>query len=228
MPIKIQAQAQVTTCHFKAFDMASTTKLQYVTKVNQEGRFALPDRFYTEVGGALRGKEIVIEVSRKKKRSTWEQHKYYRGCVLIHITAAINEQQGEAFTAEEIHGYMAHRFLKVQKVNEEGEAIMERVRSSAELSRYEYCVFVDQCIQFANEFLRIEIPAPHTVKDEFETLEYQQPPETRAQYLARIAEYLQDIFDETGLQFYFRQNPDWKQDAEVRTLFNERFLQVKK
>lgn len=203
-------------------------KLEYTLQVDTDGNLIIPPRLFKEVGANFKGREIAVTIERKKKRSTWEQHKYYRGCVLIHITAAINEQQGEAFTTEEIHGYMGHRFLKVQKVNEEGEAIMERVRSTAELSRYEYCVFVDQCIKFANEFLHIEIPAPHTVKDEFEILEYQQAPETRAQYLTRIAEYLQDIFDETGLQFYFRQNPDWRQDAEVRALFNQRFLQVRK
>lgn len=206
--------------------MSSTTKLQYTTKVNQEGRFALPERFYTEIGGTFRGKEIEIEVSRAKKRTTWEQHKYYRGCVLLHITAAINEQQGEAFMPDEIHGYMAHRFLKEQKVNNEGELILERVKSTAELTRFQYCVFVDECIRFAAEFLHIEIPRPDTVKDEFEILEYQQPPETRAQYLARIGEYLQDIFDEQGLRFYFRQNPDWSEDVDVKALFRARLNEV--
>lgn len=206
--------------------MSSTTKLQYTAKVNQEGRFALPERFYTEIGGTFRGKEIEIEVSRAKKRTTWEQHKYYRGCVLLHITDAINEEQGESFTPDEIHGYMAHRFLKEQKVNNEGELILERVKSTAELTRFQYCVFVDECIRFAAEFLHIAIPRPDTVKDEFEILEYQQPPETRAQYLARIGEYLQDIFDEQGLRFYFRQNPDWNEDVEVKTLFRARLNEV--
>ena len=208
--------------------MAHNTKLQYTAKVTQEGHFTLPARFYSEVGAAFAGKSITVEVERQRKRTTWEQHKYYRGCVLLHITDAINEQQGEALTPDEVHGYMAYRYLREQKVNEDGEIVFERVKSSGELTRFQYCVFVDECIRFAAEFLHIEIPTPHSVKDEFDVLEYQQQQETRQQYLQRVAEYLQDIFDRDGLRFYFRQNPEWDSDSEVKALFRQRLNEIEK
>ena len=65
-------------------------KLEYTLQVDADGNLMIPPRLLKEVGAIFKGREIAVTIERKKKRSTWEQHKYYRGCVLIHITDAIN------------------------------------------------------------------------------------------------------------------------------------------
>jgi hypothetical protein len=203
-------------------------KLIYEGTVSESGQITLPPRLKSEVAGLFAGKSVVVTWERKKKKRSADQNAYYWGVIIRLIYLEMNAQ-GENVMPQEVHEFLKFRFLRVQRINQDtGEILFEFGRSTTRLKTTEFMLYMDNCIQFASEYLSIVIPPPHTCRDEYLFPEYSADGETRADYLIRISEYLNDIHHIDQLYKYFRQNPEWNDDKGIKALFSNRKAELSK
>jgi len=201
--------------------MTAEEKIQFNGEVSEAGDIKLPVNFRRDVVRFFSGRPIVVTVERKRKKRSLNQNAYYWAVVIAMIRQAMNDA-GENVTEQDVHEFLKFRFLRIQRVNEQtGELLYEYGRSTTTLKTFEFALYLDQCVQFAVEYLNASIPSPST-SERFSFPEQQSKGEERPEYLARICEYLQDITHRWQLEKYFQQNPDWKTDSEVRAMFNIR------
>ena len=199
--------------------MSTDSKLEYTGSVDDNGKIELPPRFYSEVAVIFSGKPIVVTVERKRKKRSLNQNAYNWAVVIEMICEAIRKDDPEILP-NTVHEFLKARFLKVQKIDyDTGELLFEYSRSTAALKTFEFALYLDNCIQFAAQYLKIVIPEPFTQAGEFLFPEHQKQKETREEYLQRISGYVDEISHNWQLLKYFEQNPDWKNDAEIRKIF---------
>lgn len=135
-------------------------RLTYFGSVSNDGHLILPKAIRSEVVRWFLGKEIEVSFSQKKKPRSNPQNAYYWGVVIDLICQAMNEA-GDLVKPQEVHEFLKHRFLKIQKIDiETGELLYEYSRSTTDLSTFEFSEYVERCVQFAAEFLNIEIAMP--------------------------------------------------------------------
>ena len=207
--------------------MTADEKIQIYGKVTDTGEITLPRRFKPDVARLFSGREIVVTVERKRKKRSLNQNAYYWAVVVKMICEAMNDA-GDMVSSQDVHEFLRFRFLKIQKIDEEtAELLYEYSRSTSALKTFEFAEYIERCIQFAAEYLNIEIPTPYSERDNYSFPEQPGKKETRDEYLSRISEYVLDIFDRNHLRKYFEQNPDWQSDVEVKTLFNARWAALK-
>lgn len=107
-----------------------------------------------------KNKPCEITVTFGSKRSS-KQNSYYHAVIVGLITSAINEQQGENFTNDEIHNFLKNRFIQGKEIaNQNGEVIYIR-KSTTDNSTTMQEEYHDQCRTFAMEFLNTYIPLPN-------------------------------------------------------------------
>lgn len=199
------------------------TKLQFTGSVTESGEITLPQNFKRDVLAAFAGKEIEVTVERKRKKRSLNQNAYYWGIIVAQIHAAMN-QSGENVEPNEVHEFLKFRFLRVQKIDEEtAELIYEYGRSTQKLNTVEFALYLDNCIQFAAQYLNIVIPPPYTCTDEYMFPETAGKLETRVDYIDRIKECIEMVFDTKSLIRYFNQVSKWENDMEIKQAFRARY-----
>lgn len=206
--------------------MTADEKITFEGTVADNGDITLPRRFKSDVARLFSGREIVLTVERKRKKRSLNQNAYYWAVVIQMIYEAMNDA-GDNVTIKEVHEFLKFRFLRIQKVDQNtGVLLYEYSRSTSALKTFEFSIYVDQCIQFAATFLGITIPLPYTQIETYSFPEHQSAKESRQEYLERIFGYVAEIDQRPKLKMYFRQNPDWQKDDDVRNLFNLRWSQL--
>ena len=115
-------------------------------------------RFMADVAG-LKDGTYEISLRLKNRRST-PQNDYYWGVVIWEIRHRL-EELGNRFTSDQVHDLLKAKFLATPVCNEQGE-VVEVPGSTAGLNKSEFGEYLDKVIQWAAEFLSIEIPAPET------------------------------------------------------------------
>lgn len=135
-------------------------KLKYTGHV-ENGQIKLPGaRMRAEIARAFPGKQIEVTVRRKRKHRSEPQNRYYWGVVVPMIQSGIKDL-GDLVTTEQVHEFLKMRYLKKQKINEAtGEVIYEVARSTASLTTVEFMDYIAHCIQFAAEYLGVNVPEP--------------------------------------------------------------------
>lgn len=114
---------------------------------------------------ALVGSHRVTFVKYRKRR-TDAQNRYYRG-VIVECLRGYLRDQGDMYTNEKAHKYLAKKFLLEPVIHAEtGEVIEEIVRSTKELSVNEFCEFIELCIAHLADFFHIVVPAPEWNRSE--------------------------------------------------------------
>lgn len=207
--------------------MTADEKLQYTGTVADDGKITLPGRVKSDLARLFSGREIVVTFERKRSRRSKNQNAYYWAVVVQMICEAMNQNEDNVLP-QEVHEFLKHRFLKIQKIDHDtGEVLYEFSRSTTGLKTFEFSLYLDQCIQFGAQFLNITIPPPHVQSDEYQFPEYQRKKEDRAEYLERVADYLSEITHRWQLEKYFQQVPEWKKDDDVRGLFNQRYNELR-
>jgi len=207
--------------------MANDEKIQFTGHVSETGDISLPTRLKGDVAKLFAGRDIVVTFERKRRKRSLNQNAYYWSVIIQFITDAMNEA-GENVAPQEVHEFLKFRFLRVQKIDPDtAELLWEYSRSTTGLSTVQFSLYMDQCIQFAAEMLGVTIPAPSTMQDLYTFPEYIGKSEKRTEYVGRIAGYVQGITDKSELKKYFLQNPEWNQDVEIRTIFNERWIELR-
>ncbi len=142
--------------------MASKAKLTYFGST-KGGRVKLKnkDKFTREVASYFEDSDIVIDVYKKKRRRSLPQNAYYWGVIIVILTDYFKEL-GQVRNGDETHSILAYKFLKIVVIaDQETGEIIERVRSTTELSTVEFCEYIDNIIEWAREMFNVKIPAPN-------------------------------------------------------------------
>lgn len=196
-----------------------------ISVVSANGQLALPKEILANLS-ELAGRRVHITVEDCAQTRSDNQNAYYWAAVVKPITDAFNEA-GERFDTETVHEILKYKFLRVVVPDmETGEVRFDYVRSTTSLKTFEFCLYVEDCARYAAENLHIVIEPPTSKRDEYLFPIFQTTKQDRQKYLEKIEGWLQDIFDLDYVKRFFRQNPDWKEDDEVRKLFRKRYDEI--
>lgn len=145
----------------------SDPELIYHGHVDANGVLHLPRKQVQKEVATLAGKEVEVTIRRKRKRRSSPQLRYYWGCIVRDITAALRELDPETgWTPDGVHEVLKGKFLPLVRewrefVNEDtGEAIREPL-TTTKLTTTEEELYHDHCRKWAAEFLGVDIALPN-------------------------------------------------------------------
>lgn len=105
----------------------------------------------------------LVRVATRKARSL-DQNEYYWGVVCDMVRDALNDAgYREVKTPEDAHEIMKKLFLKTKKYNRKNGRTKETTGSTATLTTVEFNNYIDEIIQWAAEYLSIQIPLPNEI-----------------------------------------------------------------
>jgi len=105
------------------------------------------------------GTPLEFTVRKAVDRRSNPQNRYYWGIVIPAIKAGLKDG-GMVLQTNEVHELLKFRFLKEDRpIGNDGEFITIP-GSTAVLDVDEFVAYTDRCIQFAAEYLNVNIPAP--------------------------------------------------------------------
>lgn len=117
------------------------------------------EKFFEEV--KKKDGKYQLEASEITKRSL-AVNRYYWLILTEYVQPGLyNAGWREIKTKEDAHLFVADMFLKVTMINEESGEEKKRVRSTTELTKTEFNVYLEEIWQWAAEYLGITIPAPN-------------------------------------------------------------------
>ena len=113
------------------------------------------------------GMDIHISIEKAKKTRSTPQNAYYHGCVIPLIRMGLKDTTGDTYSNEQVHDLMKTRFLCLDVHLRDGE-FMQAIRSTTELSTFDFEEYMENCRAFALEFLGVTIALPNeNIKLEF-------------------------------------------------------------
>jgi hypothetical protein len=200
-------------------------KLEYNCKVNDSGVIQWPERMHGEVIEHFAGKDVSVRIERAGRRRSNDQNAYYWGVVVPYILDGFLALGENDLNADMVHEFLKLQYLPAQIVDKEtGEEQYRFPRSTKKLKTWEFCLYIDNCIQFAAEKLGVIVPPPTS---EYMFPQFQSEKETRNDYIERIIGYCEDISDINQLRQYYQQNPGWRTDQEITNIFTIRAAAIK-
>lgn len=124
-----------------------------ILKVVHRDRFDRDIKFFE-------GKDVVITVSKKKKKRSLNQNNFHWGVIIPILKEAFYEA-GSLYTKEQIHDILRDMFLKVDEPVGKDGLFVTRTKSSTELTTTEWMDWNLQITIWAAEFFGITIPEPN-------------------------------------------------------------------
>ena len=119
----------------------STSELESITKKLQ--------------GYCKAGNSYVLDITRSKAKRSLPQNKYYWGVIIT----LFSQQTG--YTSNEAHQELAKIHLKYQKDGK------EFVKSTTELTTFEFEEYTEKCRLFMWHELNIHVPLPNELTEDF-------------------------------------------------------------
>lgn len=99
-----------------------------------------------------------VRVDEYSKRSL-PQNAYYWSTVVPLVYKALRDAGFDAVrNHDDAHEVMKHLFLKVSE--QRGEVLIERVKSTTELTKMEFSEYIEHITLWAWDYLQVTIPAP--------------------------------------------------------------------
>jgi hypothetical protein len=106
------------------------------------------------------GKQIVIKIEKAKKKRSTQQNRFYFGIVLPIVQNCLKEA-GHIMTNESTHDLIKLKFLKEALfVNEETGEVIERIKSTTELSTSQFMDLLAEINNFTFEYFGVSLPSP--------------------------------------------------------------------
>lgn len=110
---------------------------------------------------SFEGCDVLITLEKPKKKRSNPQNAFYYG-VVIPIVQNCLRDAGYLMTNEATHDLIKLKFLKETILtNEETGEIVERVKSTTELSTSQFMDFVAEISIFTNEYFGVNLPQPN-------------------------------------------------------------------
>ena len=107
------------------------------------------------------GKQIVIKIEKAKKKRSTQQNRFYFG-VIIPIVQNCLKEAGHIMTNESAHDLIKLKFLKEALfVNEETGEVIERIKSTTELSTSQFMDLLAEINNFTFEYFGVTLPSPN-------------------------------------------------------------------
>jgi hypothetical protein len=107
------------------------------------------------------GNQIVIKIEKSKKKRSTQQNRFYYG-VIIPIVQNCLKDAGHIMTSESTHDLIKLKFLKETLfVNEETGEIIERIKSTTELSTSQFMDLLAEINNFTFEYFGVSLPSPN-------------------------------------------------------------------
>jgi hypothetical protein len=107
------------------------------------------------------GKQIVIKIEKAKKKRSTQQNRFYYG-VIIPIVQNCLKEAGHIMTNESTHDLIKLKFLKEALfVNEETGEVIERIKSTTELSTSQFMDLLAEINNFTFEYFGVTLPTPN-------------------------------------------------------------------
>ena len=107
------------------------------------------------------GKQIVIKIEKAKKKRSTQQNRFYYG-VIIPIVQNCLKEAGHIMTNESTHDLIKLKFLKEALfVNEETGEVIERIKSTTELSTSQFMDLLAEINNFTFEYFGVTLPSPN-------------------------------------------------------------------
>ena len=106
-------------------------------------------------------KQVVIKIEKFKKKRSTQQNRFYYG-VIIPIVQNCLKEAGHVMTNESTHDLIKLKFLKETLfVNETTGEIIERIKSTTELSTSQFMDLLAEINNFTFEYFGVSIPSPN-------------------------------------------------------------------
>lgn len=107
------------------------------------------------------GKQIVIKIEKAKKKRSTQQNRFYYG-VIIPIVQNCLKEAGHIMTNESTHDLIKLKFLKETLfVNETTGEVIERIKSTTELSTSQFMDLLAEINNFTFEYFGVSLPSPN-------------------------------------------------------------------
>lgn len=107
------------------------------------------------------GKQIVIKIEKFKKKRSTQQNRFYYG-VIIPIVQNCLKEAGHIMTSESTHDLIKLKFLKETLfVNENTGEVIERIKSTTELSTSQFMDLLAEINNFTFEYFGVSLPSPN-------------------------------------------------------------------
>lgn len=109
----------------------------------------------------LKDGRYEIAVTKVSKRSN-PQNAYYWMMLTNYIQPALYDQGWDHIkTKEDAHEFVRELFLKTKVVNENTGEMKERIRSTTELSKEDFGIYLEEIWRWSAEYLGIAVPSPN-------------------------------------------------------------------
>lgn len=105
------------------------------------------------------GKQVVIKIEKFKKKRSTQQNRFYYG-VIIPIVQNCLKEAGHIMTSESTHDLIKLKFLKETLfVNETTGEVIERIKSTTELSTSQFIDLLAEINNFTFEYFGVTLPS---------------------------------------------------------------------
>lgn len=137
-------------------------KIEALGKVNENGELIIHNsKVFTELLLNLRNKDVEITISKRRKKRSGNQNRYYFGVLIPCIQQGLFDTQGEWLNTEEVHAFLKVHFNYKEITNTSNGEMVKLGKTTTELSTIEFEEYQDKCRIFADEFLNVIIPLPN-------------------------------------------------------------------
>lgn len=110
---------------------------------------------------SFEGKELIISFEKPKKKRSNPQNRFYYG-VVVPIVQNCLKEAGHIMNLESTHDLIKMKFLKeVILTNEETGEVIERIKSTTELSTSQFMDFISEIRSFTLDYFNTDIPEPN-------------------------------------------------------------------
>ena len=116
--------------------------------------------FFDESIKKYEGKDVCISIEKKKRKRSLSQNAYYHGVVVGLIKEGFVSMGHDGIDSQNVHAFLTGRFLFKEIINENGGDVIRIPMGTSGLTTTEMMVYIDQCAQFASEYLNVIIPPP--------------------------------------------------------------------
>lgn len=122
------------------------------------------DKALFEIGDC----EVEIKVSKKFRKRTSPQNRYYWSVIVLYWMDLLTTSQGEIYSKAQTHEFLKTNFNFKEVVIEETGEVLRMPKSTTENRTFEMEEFHDLCRKKALEFFNVTIPLPNEQLTAFE------------------------------------------------------------
>ena len=107
------------------------------------------------------GRQIILKIDKAKQKRSTQQNRFYYG-VIIPIVQNCLKEAGHVMTNESTHDLIKLKFLKETLfVNETTGEVIERIKSTTELSTSQFMDLLAEINNFTFEYFGVSLPSPN-------------------------------------------------------------------